>query len=172
MRVKSAETTLIAAQTNTCGENERNASSIANTRPVIGALNATARPELEPAAICNLLVIRLRFKVTPTASPAQPPICNDGPSAPAERPRKIHASDAANIEHIVTYHLKRIIPRAAPSICGMPLPRIIGTNLTTVPMTIPPAASPSKSNGTNAGFSRTSEYSFTEVCSPTEARML
>ena len=154
MRVNRAATTLRAAQINTCGENERKASSIANTSPVTGALNATASPALEPLAICNLLVIRLRFKSTPTASPAQPPISSDGPSAPADSPINTHASEAANIEHIVTYHLKRIIPRAAPSICGIPLPRIIGTNLTNVPITSAPAASPTKSRGINAGLSR------------------
>ena len=63
--------TLTAEQVNTCAENERNASSIANTSPVTGALNAAARPAEEPAAICNLRTINERLVIAAAPSPAE-----------------------------------------------------------------------------------------------------
>ena len=157
LRTVSDTSTLTAEQVKTCAENERKASSIANTSPVTGALKAAARPAEEPAAICNLRTMSERFNVVPTASPAQPPISSEGPSLPAGKPINMQATEAANIEHITVYHLKRSTPRAAPSICGTPLPRIMGMKRVAVPITNAPATSPKNSRGTNAGFSRTRE---------------
>ena len=172
MRTVSEMSTLTAEQVNTCAENERNASSIANTSPVTGALNAAARPAEEPAAICNLRTINERLVIAAAPSPAQPPICSEGPSLPAGSPINTHASEAANIEHITTYHLKRSRPRAAPSICGTPLPRIIGIKRVAVPMTSAPANSPMNSRGTKTGFSATSVYSCADFSSAIAVRML
>ena len=135
-------------------------------------MNAAARPAEAPAAICSLRTIKERLNVVPTASPAQPPICNDGPSLPAGRPMNTHSTDAANIEHITAYHLKCSMPRAAPSICGTPLPRIIGMRRVAVPMTSAPADKPRNNRGINAGFCTIFAYSSAETSSPMPVTML
>ena len=106
LRTVTATSTLMAEHVNTCAENERKASSMANDSPVTGALKAAARPAAEPAAICNRLTMSERLSMHATPSPAQPPSSSEGPSLPAGRPMNTHASEAANMEHITLYHLK------------------------------------------------------------------
>ena len=83
-----------------------------------------------------------------------------------------HATDAASMEHITTYHLKCSMPRAAPSICGTPLPRIMGMRRVAVPITSAPAARPINSNGINAGFCTIKEYNSVESSSPMPVTIL
>ena len=166
MRTNSAVITEIAEQMNAAGESDLNASSTENIMPVMGALNATAKPALAPAEIWRRRIIYERLSETATASPAQPPSWTDGPSEPAESPRNTHAREPANIEHMTAYHLMRKSPLAAPSVWGMPLPLTMGTNLVSVPMSIAPIASTTNSRGMNAGFSSRRAYASSATPSP------
>ena len=172
VRTASAVMTDTAALTNIWGEKDLKASSNANIMPVTGALKATAKPAEAPAAIWRRRIIKERLSTLPVPSPTQPPISMDGPSLPAARPRNTQASDAANMEQSVKYQLKGNLPRQAPSIWGMPLPRIIGTNFTSVPIATAPAARPISNRGMNAGYCRSKSYSPREYSSPRLVHMV
>ena len=61
---------------------------------------------------------------------------------------------AANMPVSALYHLNRMSPRSAPSVCGRPLPRMTGRKRSVPPMTTAPSKSAAKSSGMNAGCSR------------------
>ncbi len=88
-------------------------------------------------------------------SPQVAPINILGPSAPAVKPDSMHTRQEAAIAGRDLYHLSSSKPLAAPSVCGIPLPRTIGTNFETVAIAKAIIASAAKSKGTKVGFSRT-----------------
>ncbi len=66
----------------------------------------------------------LVLRVCATPAPVLPPMRMEGPSDPAESPKKMHRRLAANIPVRERYHEKRMSPRMEPSVWGMPLPRM------------------------------------------------
>ena len=105
-------------------------------------------------------------------SPQVAPINMLGPSAPAVKPDIMHARQDAAIAGRELYHLSSSKPLVAPSACGMPLPRTIGTNFARVAIPNAMIASTTKSSGTNAGFSRTRAYRSFEYFDKSSAAML
>ena len=95
-----------------------------------------------------------RLKASLAPQPHMPPIIRLGPSAPAAIPIKTVNRLAANMPVSARYHENRMSPRMAPSVCGMPLPRIMGKNRSTPPMTTAPKNSAKNSSGINAGCVR------------------
>ena len=153
-----AERTDENAQMNMAGVKRLCASSNAKTIPVKGALKATASPAHAPPVNWYLRSISVHFNILLVPSPHVAPINMLGPSAPAVSPDTIQTRHAATIDGRDLYHFNSNKPLAAPSVCGIPLPRTIGTYFESVDIKNAIAASAIKSNGIKAGFSRISEY--------------
>lgn len=105
-------------------------------------------------------------------SPHVAPINILGPSAPAVNPEIMQTRHDAAIDGRDLCHSSSNSPLAAPSVCGIPLPRTIGTNFERVASANAIIASTTNIKGTNAGFSRTKEYTSLAYFENNSAAML
>ena len=114
-------------------------SSMANTTPAKGALNAAAKPPAAPAAIKSFSCMPLNASPcflhhAPQAFMTAAPTCTDGPSLPIDAPKIMPKNVSGILKKVSPRRIKRVF--CAPygkdkeaMTCGIPLPEVYGANL-------------------------------------------